>query len=113
MQHPAFDLAAVPWRTTRHAGIRVHFYASDRGSGRVLALIRMAPGCGYPRHRHIDDEEVLVVQGGYEDELGRYTRGAFVRYPPGSTHGPRAVDGTEDCVLLALAHEGVALVDPL
>jgi len=106
------DLDSIPWQATSYEGIAVHFYASDRDSKRVLALIRMDPGCGYPRHRHRSEEEVLVVQGGYEDELGRYDQGQLVRYAPGTEHGPRATGqpGGEPCVLLALAHEGVKLL---
>lgn len=106
------DLAAVPWRTSRYPGVAIHFYASDRGSGRVLALIRMEPGCGYPQHRHRGEEHVLVLQGGYRDRAGEHRAGSFVVYDDGSEHAPVAIDGpgAEPCVLLALAHEGVTLL---
>jgi anti-sigma factor ChrR (cupin superfamily) len=104
------DLAAIPWRTTRYRGVAVHFYASDRRSGRALALIRMDPGCGYPPHRHRGTEHVLVLQGGYRDEAGEHRAGAFVTNDDGSEHAPVALDGAVPCVLLALAHEGIAPV---
>ncbi|MFK7738908.1 MAG: cupin domain-containing protein [Planctomycetota bacterium] len=107
------QLDRIPWQTTKYPGIDVHFYASDPPrSRRVLALIRMQPGCGYPRHRHRGTEEVTVLQGGYRDELGSYRAGAFVRYDEGSEHAPVAIDepGASACVLLALAHEGVKLL---
>jgi len=103
------DLAAIPWRTTRYPGVRVHFYCSDEGSGRVVALIAMAAGCGYPRHRHRGAEEVFVVQGGYRDEFGDHVAGQRRRYEDGSAHAPVALAG-EECVLLAVAHEGIALL---
>ena len=105
-------LAAIPWRPTKHDGIQVHFYDSDERSKRVLALIRMDPGCGYPAHRHRSIEEVLVVHGGYRDELGEYRAGELVRYEAGSEHAPIAIGGAGDepCVLLALAHEGIKLL---
>lgn len=106
------ELDTIPWQSTRYPGIAVHFYASDKRTKRVLALIRMEPGCGYPRHRHTNTEEVLVVCGGYEDELGTYEQGQVVNYEAGTEHGPRAtgVPGGEPCVLLALAHEGIKLL---
>jgi len=104
------DLAAIPWRTTRYPGVRVHFYSHDKQSGRTVALIAMAPGHGYPRHRHRGAEEVFVVQGGYRDELGEYRAGGYVRYEDGTMHSPVAVEGDEDCVLFAIAHEGIALL---
>lgn len=106
------DLTAIPWQSTRHPGVAVHFYASDRATGRALVLIRMAPGCGYPRHRHRGEEHLLVVQGGYRDDAGEHHAGRFVRYPDGSEHAPVALDGpgAAPCVLLALAHEGIKLL---
>ena len=106
------QLDSIPWRETRHRGVAVHFYCSDERSRRVLALIRMQPGCGYPPHRHDGTEEVLVLQGGYRDELGSYTAGQLVRYETGTEHGPVADGAAGDpaCVLLALAHEGVKLL---
>lgn len=106
------DLAAIPWRTTRYPGVRIHFYAVDQRSGRALVLIAMAPGRGYPRHRHRGAEEVLVVQGAYRDESGVHGAGQFVSYADGTVHTPVAVDEPHavPCVLLALAHEGIALL---
>lgn len=111
-QLPAMDLAAIPWRTTRYPGIAIHFYATDKRTGRVLALIRMDPGCGYPEHRHRGEEHVLVLQGGYRDERGEHRAGSFVVYEDRSVHEPIALAGAgaPACVLLALAHEGVALL---
>lgn len=105
----AMNLDHIPWRDTRYPGVRIHFYASDRGSGRTVALIAMAPGCGYPRHRHRGPEELLVLAGGYRDEFGAHCAGAHVHYPDGSQHGPVALPG-ETCVLFAVAHEGITLL---
>ena len=106
------QLDAIPWQRTSHPGISVHFYRSDERSRRVLALICMQPGCGYPRHRHRGPEDVLVLQGGYRDEFGSHGAGARVHYEAGTEHGPVATGepGAEPCVLLALAHEGVKLL---
>ena len=107
------DLAAIPWKSTRHPGIAIWFYAADRKSGRTLALIRMDPGCGYPRHKHKGEERLLVLQGGYRDETGVRRAGEFAIYGDGTEHGPVALDGpgSAPCVLLALAHEGILPVD--
>jgi anti-sigma factor ChrR (cupin superfamily) len=103
------DLSAIPFRRTRHDGVRIHFYACNEASGRVVALIAMDPDCGYPRHRHRGGEEVLVLQGGYADERGEHRQGSRVSYPDGSAHAPKAMPG-ETCVLLAIAHEGIELL---
>jgi len=86
----------------------------------MAVLIRMAPGFGYPRHRHIGPEDVLVLDGAYADEDGRcFEAGEFVRYPAGSAHAPRALEaraGATDsdarpCVLFAVAHDGTEVLD--
>jgi anti-sigma factor ChrR (cupin superfamily) len=109
------DLTAIPWRTTRYPGVAIHFYASDQRSNRVLALIRMDPGCGYPEHRHRGEEHVMVLQGGYRDAFGIHRAGAVVIYDDRSVHAPLALDGPGaiPCVLLALANEGIVLASTL
>ena len=106
------DLTAIPWQSTRDPGVGIHFYAADRKSGRALVLIRMEPGCGYPRHRHRGPEQVLVVAGGYRDERGEHRAGQFVLYADGTEHAPIATadPGSQPCVLLALADEGIKLL---
>ena len=96
--------------------------ASEPGgpsSASMTVLIRMAPGRGYPRHRHVGPEDVLVLAGGYIDGDGRrFTAGSFVRYPAGSEHEPVALGSAGEppsgdnpsCVLFAVAHEGTQLV---
>lgn len=104
------SFTGVPWRQTRYPGVWVHFYASDERTGRVVALIAMNPGCGYPRHRHRGEEHVLVLEGGYRDQHGEHRQGGFVRYEDGSDHAPVALSGNGACVLLAVADEGVELL---
>ena len=106
------DLDRIPWTPTRHAGVHVHFLSADRESGYAAVLIRMEPGCAYPPHRHRGSEELLVLSGAYEDELGCYAEGSFVRYDDGSRHHPRCPeDAASDCVLFAIAREGIELLE--
>jgi anti-sigma factor ChrR (cupin superfamily) len=116
---PGLDPARVAWRATRHLG--VSWYPFDvRALGGpadedAVVLIRMDPGCGYPRHRHLGIEDVLVLQGGYRDELGEHRAGAYLRYPAGSTHAPVALGDparppgpdNPSCLLFAIARGGV------
>jgi hypothetical protein len=91
---------------------------SARGPRESTVLIRMAPGCGYPAHRHLDVEEVLILRGGYRDEDGEHRAGAYLRYAPGSVHcpvalgDPRRPEGPDNqaCVLFAVARGGVSNV---
>jgi anti-sigma factor ChrR (cupin superfamily) len=109
------DEAALPWRATRHAGVSWIALHAAEGEADATVLIRMEPGCGYPPHRHLDVEEVLVLRGGYRDDRGEHVAGAYLRYPPGSVHAPVALGdrgrpigpGNEACLLFAVAHGGV------
>ena len=120
----AFDGTGVVWRPTRSRGVswfplEPRVEAGAGGGGAVL--IRMEPGCGYPPHRHLEPgEEVLVLEGGYEDERGLWRAGDWVAYEAGSTHSPRAL-GDPDlpvgpsnpaCVLLAVARGGTERLSP-
>ena len=88
---------------------------SARGPRDSTVLIRMAPGCGYPAHRHLDVEEVLVLRGGYRDEEGEHRAGSYLRYAQDSVHSPVALgdarrpEGPDNqaCVLFAVARGGV------
>jgi anti-sigma factor ChrR (cupin superfamily) len=106
------DWSPIPWRSTRYPGVSIHFYASDRRTGRALALIRMEPGHGYPEHRHRGDELVAVLQGTYRDHLGEHAAGSAACYADGTTHAPVGGGGSESpaCILLALAHEGITFL---
>ncbi len=119
------DEAALPWRATRHAGVSwiplhdadaTSHVAGEKGGARdATVLIRMEPGCGYPAHRHLDVEEVLILRGGYRDERGEHRAGAYLRYPPDSVHAPVALGdrsrpigpSNEACLLFAVARGGV------
>lgn len=78
-------------------------------------MIRMAPGCGYPPHRHVGAEDVVILRGGYRDETGVHVEGTFVSYPAGSAHAPVACGDSSrpespenpPCILFAIVRGGV------
>lgn len=105
------DLDAIPFQPTRYPGVQIHFYDSDRATGRAAVMIRMAPGCSYPRHRHSGPEELLVLQGGFRDDSGCWRAGEFARFEAGSVHRPEALDEGADCIFFAIAHEGIELFE--
>lgn len=130
------DESALHWRATRHPGVDwspLYLAGADlageekaggdgagaSGPREATVLIRMRPGRGYPAHRHLGVEEVLVLRGGYRDDLGEHCgehrAGDYLRYAPGSVHAPVALgrsDAPESaqnpaCLLLASARGGV------
>ncbi|MBL8862287.1 MAG: cupin domain-containing protein [Planctomycetes bacterium] len=112
------DAQAIAWRATRHPGVDwapLHLAEGAAGPRESAVLIRMAPGCGYPPHRHVGVEEVLVLAGGYRDARGEHRAGTYLRYEAGSEHAPVALGdpdlpagpGNEACLLFASARDGV------
>jgi anti-sigma factor ChrR (cupin superfamily) len=90
--HPA-DRQRVRLDTTREAwlpglvpGLEVmplHAFGSEH-----VALVRWAPGTVFQPHGHPGGEEILVLDGVFQDEHGGYPAGSWLRNPPGSIHRP-------------------------
>ena len=120
----AGEVEGLEWRETSVEGVSWILMAADEVASReekrggACVLIRMCPGRGYPAHRHLGAEDVLVLQGGYRDEFGDHVAGDFVRYPPGSDHAPVALGEVEGpvgpenpaCVLFSSIAEGIELL---
>lgn len=64
---------------------------------RATSIVRYAPGSGYSSHRHDGGEEILVLDGIFNDEHGSYPAGTYLRNPPGTSHQPYSATG---CSLL-------------
>jgi putative transcriptional regulator len=104
------DLSSIDWVTTRHKGLYVKILRHDERTGAGTVFIRMEAGCGYPAHRHKGIEEVLILQGGYRDYTGEHYAGEYILNDAGSVHYPVALEGDEDCIIFAVAHEGIELI---
>ena len=105
------DFSKIHWRETRHEGVALRVLRRDEATGDATVLIRIRPGRTYPAHRHNGVEEVFVLQGGYRDARGEHRAGDYVVNEAGSAHAPTALGGPEDCVLFAVAHSGVTLLN--
>lgn len=57
------------------------------------ALVRWAPGTAFKAHRHFGGEEILVLEGVFQDEFGDYPAGTWLRSPHGSQHKPFSTEG--------------------
>lgn len=90
--HPADQTAVVintrreAWRPGLIDGLEVmplHAWGSEH-----VALVRWAPDTVFHPHRHPGGEEILVLDGVFQDEQGTYPAGTWLRNPPGSVHRP-------------------------
>src|ERR1700745_446909 len=60
---------------------------------RATSIVRYAPRSRFSSHTHGGGEELLVLNGVFQDEHGDYPAGAYVRNPPTSSHTPGSEPG--------------------
>ncbi len=90
-QRIVVDSASMPWYRGLVDGLSV-MPLSEFGTQHT-ALVRWAPGTRFNPHRHYGGEEIYVLDGVFEDELGRYPAGSWLRSPHMSAHRPYSIEG--------------------
>lgn len=86
--------ARLPWKASPAAGVdrRMLFRIGDEVA-RATSIVRYAPRSAFPRHTHGGGEEIVVLDGVFQDEHGDYPAGSYFRNPPGTSHVPASKDG--------------------
>lgn len=88
------------WQPGLTAGLSVlplhHF------GGEHTSLVKWEPGTRFVSHCHPGGEEILVLEGVFEDEFGRYPKGTWIRNPAGSIHQPFSNEGCK--ILVKTGH---------
>ncbi len=87
--------ADMAWQPSPAAGVerkRLEL-SGPLESGRVTSVVRYAPGSRFASHGHPEGEEILVLEGVFEDEHGRYPAGTFLLNPEGFVHAPGSSGG--------------------
>lgn len=80
------DSHAAAWQPGLVPGLQVlplHQHGAEQ-----VALVRWAPGTRFNPHRHWGGEEILVLEGTFQDEFGDYPAGSWLRNPHLSEHRP-------------------------
>lgn len=86
--------AKLDWVKSPAAGVdRRMLYRVGDEVARATSIVRYAPGSAFPRHVHSGGEEILVLEGTFQDEHGDYPAGSYFRNPPGTSHEPAAAKG--------------------
>jgi anti-sigma factor ChrR (cupin superfamily) len=90
-QRVVIDTRRAGWFPGLVPGLQVqplHAWGSEH-----VALVRWAPGTVFQPHGHPGGEEIVVFEGVFPDEQGRYPAGSWLRNPPGSAHRPWSEQG--------------------
>lgn len=92
--------AAVPWSERRPG---VHWKILWEAGDRRTVLVRYAPGAVVPRHRHLGEEQIYVLEGSVSDDTGTCAAGQYARRPPGCEH---TVTSREGALVVAIMSGG-------
>jgi anti-sigma factor ChrR (cupin superfamily) len=85
------DTASMDWRPGLVPGLSV--LPLHEHAGEHVALVRWQPETYFQSHAHFGGEEILVLNGVFEDEFGRYPAGSWLRSPHMSRHQPFSREG--------------------
>lgn len=103
----AVQAGALDWAPSPAAGVdRRMLYREGGEVARATSIVRYAEGSAFPAHVHSGGEEILVLDGTFQDEHGDYPAGTYFRNPPGTSHSPAAADGCTIFVRLWQFREG-------
>ncbi len=94
------------WMLSHEQGVTRKLLEREGGetAKRATTIVRYAAGFRLAEHSRGDGEEFLVLDGMFSDESGDYTKGWYVRNPPGSSHAPYSKDGCKIFVKLGQMH---------
>jgi hypothetical protein len=100
-------------RATWHAGLvpGLTDMPLHEHSGISTALVKWAPCTRFTPHTHPGGEEILVLEGLFQDENGAYPAGSWLRNPRWSRHTP--FTGPEGALIyVKTGHLGAELLAP-
>jgi anti-sigma factor ChrR (cupin superfamily) len=84
--HTVIDTRAANFSPGSTPGVSVlalHEFGTEK-----ITLERWGAGTRATRHRHEGGEEILVLDGTFQDDHGDYCAGSWIRNPAGSEHAP-------------------------
>ncbi|NMP14910.1 cupin domain-containing protein [Thalassotalea sp. Y01] len=86
------EQAWLPGRVEGLSVMPLHSHGTEH-----TALVRWLPGTHFLEHVHAGGEEILVLEGVFEDEHGQYPKGTWLRSPSYSKHTSFSEQG---CIIL-------------
>lgn len=89
--------ATMPWVPSPTPGVeRRMLFRIGEEKARATSIVRYRPQSRFHAHLHPGGEEILILEGVFQDESGDYPAGSYLRNPPGSRHTPGSEGG---CVI--------------
>jgi anti-sigma factor ChrR (cupin superfamily) len=110
-EHVVRNTAAMAWQQIASDGTSVKLLYQQAGFADTVRLERWPPGSQWRARTYAGGAELFVIEGSFADEQGRYTAGAWLRFPIGAGH---RVSSAAGCVLyvkegaISLLNSGVS-----
>jgi len=79
------SVSDLPWEE-RQSGVKRKLLWENPATQRQALMNRIEPRAQLPRHRHVGDELVFVIEGALSDEFGTITAGNMSYRPQGCIH---------------------------
>lgn len=105
-QSVTFVLSDMPWVNAME-GVRQKAVWQDKATRRRASLVRFEAGAKLPRHRHVGDELIFVIEGSNADESGEVMTGDANYRPNGCVHTVTSKNGA---TVFALVTGGVEML---
>jgi anti-sigma factor ChrR (cupin superfamily) len=90
---PSSEYVSVAARSWDQRRPGVYWKVLHEEGDRRTVLVRYEPGAAIPRHRHLGDEQIFVIEGSVTDDTGTCKAGDFARRPPGCVHSVHSPGG--------------------
>ena len=79
------SIAEIAWQE-RQPGVRMKDLWQHPETKRRAVMTRIEPTADLPRHRHVGDELLYVIEGSLSDDFGTVTAGNMGYRPNGCVH---------------------------
>ncbi len=90
-------------------GVRQKILREGPLPGERTSLLSYVPGAKVPRHRHVGEETILVLEGAQGDETGSYAAGSWLVNREGTEH---SVTSPQGCLVIIHWRAPVVFLDP-
>lgn len=93
----------MPWEPSAIPNVTRKQLFRDEARGYRTQVVRLEPGAHYPSHRHVETEEIYLIEGDLSVAGTIMHAGDYCRAQPGSVHeGVHSING---CIFVVLSSE--------
>ncbi len=84
----------LPWQPSPAGGSQRRLLSREGGEdASATSVVRYEPGAMFSAHAHPQGDEIMVLDGEFEDEHGIYPAGTYLKSPPSLMRAPRSPGG--------------------